>query len=236
MGESRIDQLRALMAEAGDPTEAQAQQDYHKSSLSFHGLKTEQLRQISQQVFPERQFSRDEHLPLIGELWRSEWFDDRMAALWLMEQARRILTPEDLDGLRAMSRECTGWAELDALALRILSPMALDFETAVFKPVRGWSSDECLWTRRASILVHIVPAREQRLASEYAWSTFEERLPETETFIRKAIGWTLREISKHYPREVFGFLTRVGDRASALTRKEAARRLPDELRIPILGK
>ena len=176
------------------------------------------------------------HLPIIGELWHSDCFDERMTALWLLERGRRILTPDDLEGLRAMSRDCTGWAELDALALRVLSPMALDFETAVLKPVRAWSSDDCLWTRRASILVHIVPAREQRLAAEYAWPTFEERLHEEDLFIRKAIGWTLREISKHYPREVFGFLKRVGDRASAVTLREAARRLPDELRIPILGK
>lgn len=235
MDDPRIDQLRTLIVDAGNPADGAAQQAYHKSPLRFLGIKADKLRQIMREVFPEQVYSRSEHLPVVGELWSSDCYDDRMAALWLLEHARRVLTPDDLEGLLAMTRTCTGWAELDALALRVLSPMALDFETAVFKPVRRWSGDDCMWTRRASILVHIVPAREQRLAAEYAWPTFEERLPETEVLIRKAIGWTLREISKHYPREVFGFLTRVGDRASALTRKEGARRLPDELRIPILG-
>jgi len=61
-------------------------------------------------------------------------------------------------------------------------------------------------------------------------------LHETEFFIRKAIGWTLREIGKSEPRAVHAFLMRVGDRASGLTRREGARRLPPPLRRDILGK
>lgn len=236
MTDTRVAELHRLMAEAGNAEEAAAQQAYHKSPLNFHGIKTELQRDLVQQVFPEDTYSRDEHLPVVSELWRSEWFDERMAALTLLERARRLLTPPDLDGLKAMADACQCWAELDALALRILSPMAVDFETAVYKPVRQWVSDDYMWTRRAAILLHIVPARRQRLIGEFAWPSLEERLHEEEFFIRKAIGWTLREISKHYPREVFGFLTRVGERASPLTRREGARNLPDELRIPLLGK
>jgi len=236
MMNERVAELHRLMAEAGNAEEAAAQQAYHKSQLHFHGIKTELQRELVQQVFPEDTYSREVHLPIISELWRSEWFDERMAALALLERARRLLTPPDLDGLKAMADSCQGWAELDSLALRILSPMAVDFETAVYQPVRQWVSDDYMWTRRAAILLHIVPARRQRLIGEFAWPSLEARLHEEEFFIRKAIGWTLREISKHYPREVFGFLKRVGERASPLTRREGARNLPDELRVPLLGK
>jgi len=236
MTNERVAELHRLMAEAGNAEEAAAQQAYHKSPLNFHGIKTERQKELVQQVFPEAHYTREEHLPIISELWRTEWFDERMAALTLLERARRLLTPPDLDGLKAMADSCQGWAELDSLALRVLSPMAVDFETAVYKPVRQWVSDEYMWTRRAAILLHIVPARRQRLIGEFAWPSLEERLHEEEFFIRKAIGWTLREISKHYPREVFGFLKRVGERASPLTRREGARNLPDELRMPLLGK
>lgn len=235
MTNSRVAELRKLMAEAGNEDNAAQQKAYHKSPLKFHGIKTEVQKELVRQVFAEEQFSREEHLPIVSELWHSECFDERMAALLLLERARRLLTPHDLDGIKAMAGACQGWAELDSLALRILSPMAVDFETAIYAPVRLWVSDDHLWTRRAGILVHIVPARKQRLMSEYAWPSLEERLHETEMFIRKAIGWTLREISKHYPREVFGFLKRVGDRASNITVREGARNLPDELRVPLLG-
>ena len=236
MADPRIEELRQQLEAAGDAAQATAQKTYHKSELRFYGIKAERLRKILREAFPETAFTRPEHLPLVSELWQTDCFDERMAALWLLERMRRLLTPHDLDGLTAMTHDCQGWAELDTLALRIIGPMTLSFGTAVYDPVRRWCNDEWLWTRRASILVHIIPAREKQLSAEYVWPTLDERLEETEFFIRKAVGWTLREIGKHYPREVFGFLMRVGERASGLTRREAARNLPEELRIPILGR
>jgi len=234
MTDQRIVNLRQRLAEAGNADDAAQQQAYHKSRFTFYGLKTEARRQILRDIFAELPAAREELFPLVSELWRTECYDERMSALWLLEHGRRLLTPRDLDGLKAMADACEGWAELDSLALNVLSPMALNFETAVYAPVRLWGDAECLWTRRAGILLHIIPARNQRLITEYAWPTLEERLEETEFFIRKAIGWTLREISKHYPREVFGFLKRVGDRAAPLTRREGARNLPEELRAPLM--
>jgi len=52
-------------------------------------------------------------------------------------------------------------------------------------------------------------------------------------FIRKAIGWALRECSKKYPEEVFAFLERIGGRASGLTRREGSRRLPEQLQAKL---
>lgn len=108
--------------------------------------------------------------------------------------------------------------------------MALVVGQPLFDRIRGWSRHRHLWTRRASILVHIHPARAGALAHDHAWSTFEELLDEEDFFIRKSIGWTLRECSKVYPEQVRDFLLRVGERASPLTRREGARNLPDELR------
>jgi 3-methyladenine DNA glycosylase AlkD len=93
-----------------------------------------------------------------------------------------------------------------------------------------------MWTRRASILIHIQPARKQKLVDKFSWPTFEERLFEKEFFIRKAIGWTLRECSKFYPQQVHDFLLRVGEQASGLTRREGARNLPDSLRLDLLER
>ena len=67
-------------------------------------------------------------------------------------------------------------------------------------------------------------ARRGQLSDRYSWPTFEELLPEREFFIRKALGWTLRECSKKYPEQVAEFLLRVGERASGLTRREFCQR------------
>jgi 3-methyladenine DNA glycosylase AlkD len=117
----------------------------------------------------------------------------------------------------------------------VLAELALGHGEPVYTAISRWSEDEWLWTRRAAILVHVIPARRGLLAHAWAWPTFEQHLPERDFFIRKAVGWALRECCRHYPGEVHAFLLRAGERASALTRREGARRLPPELRREIPG-
>ncbi|HEY6171286.1 MAG TPA: DNA alkylation repair protein, partial [Candidatus Kapabacteria bacterium] len=61
--------------------------------------------------------------------------------------------------------------------------------------------------------------------AEFAIPTFEELLHEKEFFSRKAIGWTLREIGKHYPDLTFEFLREHKEEASGLTMREGGRNL-----------
>ena len=60
-------------------------------------------------------------------------------------------------------------------------------------------------------------------------------LEEKEFFIRKAIGWGLREIAKAAPDEAFGFLMKIKGRASGLTLREGAKRLPEKLKTQVLS-
>lgn len=153
----------------------------------------------------------------------------------LLERVAAELTPADLPWLKQITYEIEGWGLLDYLATRHLGVLALGHRDVVYGEVRRWSGDPWLWTRRASILIHIQPARKQCLAEDYAWPTFDELLPDRDFFIRKAIGWTLRECGKYYARQVHDFLLAAGERASGLTRREGARNLPEPLRRDILG-
>lgn len=61
----------------------------------------------------------------------------------------------------------------------------------------------------------------------------EKMLHEKEFFIRKAIGWCIREIAKAEPYDAFDFLMQIRDRASGLTMREGSKRLPDKQRALI---
>jgi 3-methyladenine DNA glycosylase AlkD len=234
VAESRIALLQELLQAAADPANAEMQRQYHKTPLRFYGVKTEERRRIVRELFGYRP-RRPEIEAETRELWRSDYWDEKIVALSLLSAVAHDFTPRDLPWLHELSRGCDGWALLDTLALEVLGPLALVWGEEVYPTLARWSPDEWLWTRRAAILLHIVPARKRELAGEFAWPTWEERLPEKDFFIRKALGWALREASKHYPREVCEFLLRVGDRASPLTRREGARCLPGPLKAKLLG-
>jgi 3-methyladenine DNA glycosylase AlkD len=233
----RLARLRRQFEQHADPVHAEFHREYHKSSLRFYGLRTPQFKQIFQDVFPRSEtLNKEAGLSLTRQLWASAWAEERLAALALLERMLPQLQAADLPLLRSIADSCEGWGQTDMLSLRVLGPLALREADEIYRSVRAWTRAEHMWTRRAAILIHILPARKARLQPEYAWSSFEELLGEKEFFIRKAIGWTLRECSKHYPAEVCEFLLRVGERASALTRREGARNLPTAMRIRVLGK
>lgn len=227
----RLSRLRSLLRDAADPTYAESHRAYHKSQRSFYGLRAAQMRTALREVFPSRQkLDRAEVLPLVEALYWSDWAEERWLGEMLLARIEPQLTPADVPLLRALADGCAGWADLDTLAITTLGPLALRLGEPVYMQVGGWSDAEALWTRRAAILVHVVPARRGKLAEEHAWPTFERHLPERDFFIRKAVGWALRECCRHYPEQVAEFLQRVGNSASGLTRREGSRKLPDALR------
>jgi 3-methyladenine DNA glycosylase AlkD len=231
MSDVRIAALRKELIKRRDKAHAAFHKNYHKSTKDFYGLKNAALMEAFNTIFPKKEpLEKDEAIALALELWSSNWFEEQGAGLLLLERIAKELTPKDLPMLKKITEECDGWAMLDYLATRHLGTLAMNYPDEVYPNVRKWTKSKHLWTRRASILIHIMPSRKKQLRAEYAIPTFEELLHEKEFFIRKAIGWTLREIGKHYPDLTFEFLREHKEEASGLTLREGGRNLPIEMR------
>jgi 3-methyladenine DNA glycosylase AlkD len=225
--------FRARLAAAADPAHASFHQAYHKSAMPFYGVRTPQLRRFWREQWPARpRLERARVLPLLDPLWHGS-FEEATTALYLLSRIVGQLTPDDLPLLHGHTRRCQGWGHLDFLALEVLGPLALQHGAAAHAPVAGWLDDDWLWTRRSAILIHCRAARVGRLDPAYAWPACAARLHEKEFFIRKAIGWTLRECCRHYPQDVARFVAAHRGEISGLTLREATRKLPPELR-PLL--
>jgi 3-methyladenine DNA glycosylase AlkD len=89
--------------------------------------------------------------------------------------------------------------------------------------VRGWITDEDLWRRRTSIIVQngAKSATDDELLTDAIVANLDDR----DFFIRKAIGWALRERAKSDPDSVRAFVAAYGDRLSPLSRREATKHL-----------
>lgn len=230
MGDVRITALRKELIKRRDTTHATFHKNYHKSTKDFYGLKNAALVEAVTKVFPKKpKLDKDELIALGLELWSSNWFEEQAAGLMLIERCDKELTPKDLPMLKKITEECEGWAMLDYLVTRHLGTLAMNYPDEVYPKVRKWTKSKHLWTRRAAILIHVMPSRKKQLRAEFATRTFEELLHEKEFFIRKAIGWTLREIGKHYPDLTFEFLREHKKEASGLTLREGGRNLPPRL-------
>ena len=105
--------------------------------------------------------------------------------------------------------------------------MAL-FHPEAWTLIDAWATDEDFWIRRAALLTLLPGIRQGGLDRERFERYATPMLTEKEFFIRKAIGWVLRETAKKDPAYVAAWTRSHLDQMSGVTFREAVRRLPAE--------
>lgn len=213
-----------------DPASAKAQQAYMKTTLSFHGVDAKTVRAAAAEFIKLHDAALDRvALRAIAEhLFATPWFDLRTAAIAILERRRKRLTAADLPWLVELVRIAGCWAHVDYLATKVIGAIVGD-PPAVPARIRAWARDPDLWVRRTALL-----CQHDQLAhggGDFAlWTEIAvPMLPETVFWIRKALGWVLRAVSKRRPELTAAFLRAHGDQCSGLTRREAEKYVPRRL-------
>lgn len=217
------DRIRAALRAAADPDLAPGQQAYMKSAMPFLGVRMPEVRRIVRQQVRDAGMAKDG--PALAatslELWDgASHREERYAANELLAQpALRgdwTLVPQ----LEHMARTGAWWDHVDGIAHRVAAlhdahPVA----TAVL--VRRWAVDDDFWIRRLAIISQL--GRGDRLDRELLAATIEPNLAEREFFLRKAIGWALRDAARAHPDWVRAFVAE--HELSPLSRREALKHL-----------
>jgi 3-methyladenine DNA glycosylase AlkD len=145
------------------------------------------------------------------------------------------LEARDLAGaLERYLRESRTWALVDGLAASVAGPLVERFP-ALGRTLDRWARDDDFWIRRAALLAELIPLRQGRGDFARFGRHAEAMLGETEFFVRKAIGWVLRDASRRDPERVARWLLPRAARASGLTLREATKHLPAARRAEILA-
>jgi len=211
----------------GTKARAAGSKAYLKSDLEFYGLDTQTLRGAARTWLSQhRDLPRQPMLALVTALWRKKVFELRAFAIEILVARQKQLTAADLDLLEDLSRRSRTWAFVDWIAPQVVGPLYERRPAAVGRRLDRWAKDPDFWLRRSALLALLVPLRrgggDWLRFARYADAMLDER----EFFIRKAIGWVLREVGKQRPRLVVQFLAPRLDRVSGVTLREAMKYLP----------
>jgi len=209
------------------PERAAASKSYLKIDMEFTGASVPQARAA---VIGWRRAQVEltrSHLVAVAEhLWQRPVFECRMAAVIMLSDRRRLLEAGDIDLVERMLRESGTWALVDGLAADVAGELVARFPE-LSRTLDRWACDANFWMRRSALLALLVPLRRGDPAPFTQFSGYaDQMLAEKEFFIRKAIGWVLRETAKKHPDLVLEWLAPRLDRASGVTMREAVRHVP----------
>ncbi len=217
------EELRAALREVADPALAPGQQAYMKSAMPFLGVRVPEARALTRRI--ARGVTDVELLRATAlELWRDAAHrEERYAAGELMALRPMRGRLELLPVHEEMIRTGAWWDHSDEVAHRIAETLdAHPSELATL--LRGWARDDDLWIRRVAIIGQL--GRRDRTDRALLAEAIEANLGDPEFFIRKAIGWALRDLAKTDPEWVRAFVD-AHPGLSPLSRREALKALGD---------
>jgi 3-methyladenine DNA glycosylase AlkD len=174
-------------------------------------------------------------MDLVRGLWQVPNFELRAVAVALLERRPDLLSADDLELAEELLRRSKTWALVDWLCQKAAAPV-LALRPDARQVLQRWSRDDDFWIRRSSMLVLLPGLRTGAGDWELFASFASAMIDETEFFIRKAIGWVLREVAKKRPELSYRFLSEHIDRVAGLTLREGAKYLPEEQRDELLKR
>ena len=216
---------------AGSPLRAKGAQAYMKTSDAFFGVDATTMRRIVKGLAKDHPpKTQDEYLAQIVAFWSLPQREAHYAAVEWAKLFPAFQTLEALPLFERMIREGAWWDTVDELARFLVGTLLLN-ERAVLKPVmERWIRDESLWIRRAALVAH--QKHRDRTDEAQLFDHCLRLAHEKDFFIRKAIGWALREHSKTWPAAVASFIAAHRGELSGLSVREGMKRIIVPYRVP----
>lgn len=219
--------LRSELKSAADGRKAPAMQQYMKSAIPYHGVSAPALHQIVRELFRDVEFAdADSWKTTVLYVWRNALFREEMYAaieLCVSKKADAFQTPDVLPLYEEIIVTGAWWDFVDSVASHCVGKLLRRYPGPIGRTMRSWSRSPNMWKRRTSILCQLGFKKETDLKLLYA--CMEPSLSSEEFFLRKAIGWALRQYAWTDPREVLRYVRAHEGQLSGLSKREALRNI-----------
>ncbi len=218
------DYVASELEARADPIAATAMAAYMKTDMPFYGVKTPDRRPILREVLRRYPVaSKSAYRKAVLVLWNLPHREEKYLAIGVAGAYTDFITMDAVPLYRKLVIEGGWWDFVDGIAADLVGRVALQ-ERADMAPVLDrWIDDPNLWIRRSAILAQLrhKDATDQARLFTYCLQRAHER----EFFIRKAIGWALRQYARTEPEAVRRFVLANREVWSGLTYREATKHL-----------
>ena len=233
---SVVSGVRTQLEKKGVADVAQRQQEYLKSEMPCCGVSVPDRRKIVQKLFAAAFMEGTDCGVLTAQTWQEAvafiwdnalYREERSAAIDLLrwKPCKSFLTVEALPLVEKIIVEGAWWDLVDD-AVHALGEILKSNPSEVKKILIFWSVDSDIWKRRAAIISQLQFKDDTDF--DFMQSCIAPNLDHPDFFVRKGIGWALRDYAWHNPYAVQAFVDFNYDRLSPLSRREALKNLDPE--------
>jgi 3-methyladenine DNA glycosylase AlkD len=219
--------LRRELTRAANPAKSAGMQAYMKSTMPYLGVSAVPLRAVCKRVFADHPiddvaaWQRD-----VLDLWRNARHrEERYGAIELSgdKRARKFHELRILPMYEELIVSGAWWDYVDPIATHRLDHILRADPRAMKKTMVVWSRSHDMWKRRSAILCQITFKADTDL--DFLYRSIEPSLGSKEFFLRKAIGWALRQYAWTDAEEVRRYVRANETKLSGLSKREALKNI-----------
>ena len=215
-----VKNIETIFSKNANPEYALNMKKYMKNKSEFFGINSPLRRELS------KEFLRKENLPpieiikdMIKELWEKPEREFQYFGMELLSKYSKQLEADDYQLFEFMLTTKSWWDSIDYIAPNLVGTHFKLFPELKRLIAIEWINSNNMWLQRAAIIFQLKYKGDTD--TELLFAFIEQHSSSTEFFIRKAIGWSLREYSKTNPESVLEFVNKHKQQLSGLSKREA---------------
>ncbi|SDM42511.1 DNA alkylation repair protein [Streptomyces wuyuanensis] len=223
LADTVLDRLTAIYPAAADPVRAREAAAYMKDVAPFLGIRTPERRALSRAVLDGTPRPAEADCTAIAlRCWRlPEREYHYFAADYLRRHVGRC-SSAFVPVARHLITTVSWWDTVDTLAAHVVGALVAA-DPGLVRVMDRWIEDDDLWVARTALLHQL--RHKEATDAERLFRYCLRQSGHPDFFVRKAIGWSLREYAKTDPDAVRGFVHSARDRLAPLSVREALKNL-----------
>jgi len=227
-----VDRIRRDLADNADPERAAQQRAYMKSSMPYRGVTLPKVRTLTRAALRDQPVADQSQLvAVVSTLWDdADYREERYAALTVLQapKHRRWRDVTLLPLYEHMVVTGRWWDVVDDLSAHAVRELLIAHPAAVAPIIGQWARDDDLWRRRAALVCQVGAKgdTDPELLGDVITSAMTP--PDAlsgDFFVRKGIGWALRDYARTDPDWVRAFVEEHRAGLSPLSIREATKHL-----------
>ncbi|QLI81127.1 DNA alkylation repair protein [Chitinibacter fontanus] len=219
-----LNDYQQALSPASNPVRAASMAAYMKHHFVFLGIPTPERRKLVAHIeqTAKQELSAAQLLALAALLYQQAAREYHYCALDLLVRCQHKLTATNLASLEMLITTHSWWDSVDVLAVKLVGAL-VKREPSLLSVMDAWAQHPNLWLRRTAILLQLSWKHDTDAKRLFAYCLLNTAEPDF--FIRKAIGWALRQYARVAPQTVLEFVTTHQQLLAPLSVNEALKHL-----------
>lgn len=207
-----------------NPEKAEPMAKYMKNHFQFLGLTSQLRADLLADLLVKANLPDSTSLfVIIHELWSLPEREFQYAALTLLEKSQKQLSPTHIPQILELIPHKSWWDSVDALAGSVLSKIVKKYPDSLYHHFQPLIQSSNFWENRTAIIVQLKCGA--ATDTEFLTQAILPHLQNKEFFLRKAIGWALRQYARTNSQWVIDFVSKHENALSGLSKREALKHI-----------